>query len=457
MSKIVKVQGGASITPRLVSVIVDKWKSEYLPRLENLQKSFEVKNHILDLPQKEKDKPDNRLAHGLAKYITLMSNGYYAGKQVEYKTLEDRYKEALGLVLKDNNNQDVFFETSKQCSIRGICTNIFYLDEKKNIRFKKFDASEVIPVYSSSVDEFLEFAIRVYTEKDLVTGDTLHFAEVYTDREIITYGADGKDYVELVRLPHQWGDVPVVVYWNNEEQKGDFEDVISLIDAYDKAQSNTANDFDYFTDAYLALIGAGEGLQGDENEDGTVSVKDMKDNRILLLDVGGDAKWLIKNIDDSALENYKKRLYHDIFFLSLVPALTDESFSGDLRVIAVKYKLLGLEQLAIMKENKARAAESKKIQLITHMLNLKKNTNFDSNTVELEFKRNIIEDIDAEIMQTKTLEGVTSKETQLSRLSFVSDTKEEMKRMLAEMQEAMGAEIVGQDTLANFEGTINEE
>ena len=34
---------------------------------------------------------------------------------------------------------------------------------------------------------------------------------------------------------------------------GDYEDVIPLIDAYDKAQSDTGNDMEYFTDAYLCI------------------------------------------------------------------------------------------------------------------------------------------------------------------------------------------------------------
>ena len=40
-------------------------------------------------------------------------------------------------------------------------------------------------------------------------------------------------------------------YINNEERRGDFEGVITEIDAYNKAQSNTANYFQYNDDAIL--------------------------------------------------------------------------------------------------------------------------------------------------------------------------------------------------------------
>jgi len=54
---------------------------------------------------------------------------------------------------------------------------------------------------------------------------------------------------------HYFGAVPIAVFKNNEEEVGDFEKVISLIDAYDKMESDSLNDFEYFTDAYLALYG----------------------------------------------------------------------------------------------------------------------------------------------------------------------------------------------------------
>lgn len=52
---------------------------------------------------------------------------------------------------------------------------------------------------------------------------------------------------------HYYGEVPVIIYLNNEEMKGDFENVISIVDSYDKSQADSANDFEYFTDAYLVL------------------------------------------------------------------------------------------------------------------------------------------------------------------------------------------------------------
>ena len=104
--------------------------------------------------------------------------------------------------------------------------------------------------------------------------------------------------VLLSEEPHYWGDVPVIVYENNREGLGDFEPVISLIDAYDKLQSNTLNDMEQFTDAYLKL----RNMSGTTADDLAM----MRKQKAILLDDDGEADWLVKSINDAWVENYKK-------------------------------------------------------------------------------------------------------------------------------------------------------
>ncbi len=243
---------------------------------------------------------------------------------------------------------------------------------------------------------------------------------------------------------HMLSDIPVIVVWNNEDRLGDFEPHISLNDAYDNAQSDTGNDMDYFTDAYLAISGASEimleslsGDEGDEEKENRAA-KSLRKNRILFLDEKGQAQWLVKQINDAASENYKNRLYKDIFFLSQVPALSDESFAGNLSGVAIKYKLIGLEELAIMKENQFRSAQTKMISIITEYLNTKGNQSWDADTVEQKYDRNFTENLAEMIENAAKLEGVVSKETQLNMMpsDIVSDTAEELERLRREALEA---------------------
>ena len=143
-------------------------------------------------------------------------------------------------------------------------------------------------------------------------------------------------------------------------------------------------------------------------------------------------------MNDTANENYKARLYRDIFFLSQVPALTDESFSGNLSGIAIKYKMTGLEELAIMKENKMQAAQTKMLRIITDFLNTKMNKNWDPDTVEQKYDRNFVENVSDVITDVRNLEGIVSRETQIDMLpmSIVADTSAELLRQIREAIDA---------------------
>ncbi|WP_193768909.1 phage portal protein [Metasolibacillus meyeri] len=425
----IKVKRGTAPTEKLVTKIIKKFQQHELPRFEQLEKYYQVKNNILNRPKTDR-KPNNKMAHGFAKYIANMATGYFMGEGVRVETADEGYK----ALLDELNAMDMNFEIAKEMSKKGIAFELLYMNEQSEIRSRYFKAEEMIPIYSYAVDEFLEFAIRLWQEEDLLEEKTVNYAEVYTKDEIILFQQVKKDkkYIEVQRDKHYFGDVPVVVYWNNEERTGDYEDVITLIDAYDKTQSDTANDFEYFTDAFLVIVGAAGGLENvtEDDEEGKKAAKTLRNERILFLDEKGQAQWLIKEVNDTAVENFKNRIAKDIFFLSLVPALTDESFAGNLTGVAIKYKMIGLEQLAAIKEKKFLPSYKKKLRIVTRMFNLRLNRNYDANSVETKFDRNMISNIKELAEIVALLDGIISKESQYELLPFIKNVRDELSKAL---------------------------
>jgi len=360
------------------------------------------------------------------------------GKGVRFLIQDEKQKELTDSVLDEQYSKDTIFEIAKESSKCGIAYELLYINEQTELKSKMFGARDFIPIYSNRVGEFLEGAIRLWQEDDIFdTSKITYYAALYTKDEIITYRKAAFDttYVLYDREFHMFTDVPVIVYQNNKECTSDYEDIISLVDAYDKAQSDTANDFEYFTDAYLAIAGAKDGFDTDNDDDGENvhnQVRTMKEERVLLLDEKGQAQWLIKNINDTAIENYKDRLKKDMFFLAFVPALSDESFGQNLSGVAIEYKLIGLEELSVIKENKFRASLKKKLKLATDFINLKYCTEFNPDDIQIKFDRNLIRNMAEKIESTANLEGVTSKRTQLEQLPFIDDPEEEFQKMLEE-------------------------
>ena len=120
--------------------------------------------------------------------------------------------------------------------------------------------------------------------------------------------------------------------WRTRSAHVSFEPVMSMIDAYNKAVSEKANDVDYFADAYMKVLGSKL-----EDED----LEHIRDNRIINLDGNAAAvivDFLQKPNGDTTQENLIDRLEKLIFQISMVANISDENF-GTSSGIAMKYKL----------------------------------------------------------------------------------------------------------------------
>ena len=447
----IRLDLSTGLTGKQIEAIIKAFETDKR-RFDKMEQYYNNQNIIMsrfiDDP-----KPNNKIAHSFCKYISNMATGYFMGRGIRFVIEDEAQKSAFDEVLDEEYTKDITFEIAKEASKCGVAYELLYINEESKLRSKMFGAKDFIPIHSNRIGEFLEGAIRIWEEKDLFSDATVNFAALYTKTEIITYrkGSSENEYTEIERVMHCLDDVPVIVYQNNKERKGDFEDVISLVDAYDKAQSDTANDFEYFTDAYLTIIGAGDGFITDydgDGESGVNRISVLKQERILYLDEKGQADWLIKNINDIAVENYKDRIKKDLFFLAQVPALSDESFGQNLSGVAIKYKLIGLEELSVIKENKFRASLKKKLKLVTAFINLNQRTTYNANDIQMFFDRNLIENLTEVIENVSKLEGITSKETQLGLLPFVDKPREEFEKMLQEQQDADNFQTVDDDDLA---------
>ena len=200
------------------------------------------------------NKPKNKISNPYASYITNTAVGYFLGKPVSYTNIENF--EAINDLLVYNDEADNNTTLAKMASIAGYGIEIMYVDEDTNIRFASIDPSECAVVYDNTLQENIIFAIRYYDEK--VIGDdnkVITHVEVY-DKNNITYYIKEEDSIKFIdQVPHYFLDVPVSVYINNDERFGDFEKIKPLIDAYVKTQSDSANDFESFTHAYLVVSG----------------------------------------------------------------------------------------------------------------------------------------------------------------------------------------------------------
>lgn len=354
------------------------------------------------------------------------------------------FLEKIVNIFEFNDEQDENAELAKKSSIHGSCFELLYMDEDANIRFAKVPANQGILIKDASLEDGYLGFIRVlhYFNKDKQLNVLLEF---YTSTDVWKFSGKGESAIQLNSIQeHYWDDVPVVEYPNNSERIGDFEDIISINDAYNKVQSNTANLFQYNDEALLKISKLGEVT--------TKDIKEMREKGVIILDDGGDVDWMLKTINDTAIENYKNRLVQDMHLFSGIPNMTDASFGGNLSGVAISYKMWSMDQIVKIKERKFKKGLQRRIELITNILNLF-GSNYDYRDIDITFKRNAPQNDLENAQIINLLQNVLSRYSLLSRVNGIENPQDEIDKINEENEDGE----VQSGVYANLVKAFNEE
>ena len=378
---------------------------------------------IYRLPKKLDYKPDNRLSVNFAKYITDTFNGFFIGIPVKTQSDDENVSKFVSLVEAYNNMDDKNAELAKLCSIYGRAYEFYYCNAENKLCIAYLPPTQAFMIYDDSILTNPKYFVHYYLDADEVMHGSIsdyervHYFDVeggvikFEDEEGEIHGFDG---------------VPAVEYYENEERIGLYEGALSMMDEYNKALSEKANDIDYFADAYMKITGP------DLKEE---DICHIRDNRVLNIPardgVNGDADFLSKPNADTSQENLLNRLEREIFVTCMVANINDENFdaaSGQ----AMRYRLSIMSDLAKTKQRKFTAGFNKRYKLLFSNP-ISKMGKDDWMKLRYKFTQNYPVNLTEEAEVAAKLKGITSDETLLSVLSIVTDVKAEMERKQKEL------------------------
>lgn len=401
----------------------------------------DIKNRVRDNPKA----PNNKLVCNHAEYIVDMSTGYFLGNPIKYKSESvdsDGGAKELDITPLTDNFKDVDIhshdvELDRDRSIYGIALELPFAtdDEQPIIDFAEISPEHGFLVVDDTVKHKPLFGVNYYPQFDVNGTLSNYVINVYTADKVYTYKSkvleEPNTYSLVNEEEHYFGIVPFVEYKNKKSCQGDFESVISLIDAYNVLQSDRVNDKQQFVDAILKVKGANF---GDNMEEATQSVKTLKELGVLELPTDGEADWLQKTFNETEVEVLKKSLKDDIHEFSKVPCLSDANFASTDSGVALAYKLLAFEMLIKQKENFFRQGVKQRLKLMCNFYNVK-GFNLDPGCIDVEMSRSLPINRAELINMVVALDGVVSDETRLSLLDFIDDPKEELKKLKADLKE----------------------
>ena len=407
---------------------LDAFIKNELPELQKMEDYYSGKHNILNKKDRTIDKEDAKLIHDYPGYITTIATAYFLGKPISYTLQDDKLKkdfEKLSEYLSTEEEQQENFEHSENCSIFGKSYELWYKNADNTIGNAVVDPRDCFILRDNTVKKEITVAVRWDKTKNK-EDKWVYKLEVYDSTTVTTYEflseSDKKEVPNIkgVTKLHGFNQVPIIEFLNNKRAFGDFKKVVSLIDGYDEAASTSIDDMTDFTDALLVLTNVG----GTDKE----TLKKIKEDKLMLIDDDGDAKWLIKQVNDSYAQNNKNRLNQDIHKFSMIPDMQDKEFSGNSSGVALGYKLLALEQLAAQKEMHFKKAINQRLQLMIDFHNLK----IKATDIQKVFTRNVPKNLVEAADTAQKLQGIVSHETILSILPFIEDAKGELEKIKAE-------------------------
>jgi SPP1 family phage portal protein len=395
--------------------------SEFLTGLGRMNRLYDYylgRHDILSRARRDPGTPNNRIVNNYAKYITDTAVGYMfsnpavysAGGEAVFPELSEAFRRA------DVDTHDA--ELGKYLSVFGTASELIYMDKSGGATHPAIaviDPREAFVVYDDTVACSPLFGVHLRRASG-VGGAGGCAIDVYTESDIQNFKAPnlGCEPERVGAGPHFFGGVPLIEYWNNEEGQGDFEHVVSLIDAYNVLQSDRVNDKQRFVDALLVIRNA----ELDEKTGGSVL-----ENGLLQLPADSDAFYVTKTLNESEIDILRNSLSSDIHKFSQTPDFTDERFSGNASGVALRFKLLSLEYLAKVKERFFVEGLRERLKIFANILNLQGKPQIDASSVNITFNRAlpINEFENAQTLAMYKNAGLASTETLMSQISFVKD------------------------------------
>ena len=383
---------------------------------------------ILNRDIKVVNAPNYKLPVSYARKIIRTVVGYmYKPGLITYNIEDDAYGDLLREVFEQNNEDTKTTAMGRQTSIQGVGYELHYVTPMGIPRFAQVPADRLIPVYTYDIEPQLAAAIRIARKTD--EGKDI---EVYYPFRVEYYFIPSKQMGNNPKIEsrgsaeHLYSSVPVVVFENNEEQIGDFDLVIDLIDAYDLLISDSLNEFDRFAQAYLIM----KGLSLKEED-----VNKIKQRRIIeTVDKESMISFLTKEIPSEYIRFMSEWIRKEIHKQTHVPDFTDTTLGTEMSGAALDRLFYDFEFIAADKEDRFRDALKRRVELINEVLRIRAPVGIpeviEQGMIDIVMNRDKSNQLKELAETAMAYDTLISKRTKLEQFApFVDDVDEELERL----------------------------
>ncbi len=417
-------------------VTIDLNNSQHLEVVKKVydlfQASTEIYNKMYDYYKSKTDATENY------KMITERSNSvihlnymkkfikeevsYSVGKDIAYESISgnNQFIKDINYTIshwKSSHNSDLM----KYLLIFSEDYELYYIDKDGNFSSKIIKPTEGFALN----DEFGNVILFIHSYKQKITDK--QFIDVYINNFIYHLNDKYEQVVEPTR--HIFGKVPVSCGELSYEKQFDtiYNDIKGLQDASETNLSDISNEISDFRNAYLLFLNASVNKE---------DIPDMKKKGVIQLPGDkSDAKWLIKNINDTFIKN-TLATFEDKMYQLTCHINANEKMQSNTSSLALRARLNAMENKCSLNQNAHKDIIKNRIYFLCVYLRVKFGKEYDPKDINIKYTPNIPQDdlMTAQILSQVPDETI-SKETGRSLFSFIPNAIVEGEKVAKEIKE----------------------
>lgn len=378
--------------------------------------------------------------------------------------LINEMKSIIDYITQYNDDANEVYCLIKDLLLYGACYEVAYENENNELIYTNLDALNTVSIWDTNTPANLLAIVSKYTDKT-VDGQDIELYRLVDREGIRVYEVNGDKEIKQdtsLSKEHYWNDVPGFAV---EIDFSIIENSEAFISTYENLLENVKNTYQY-NDIDCKMKISGYKAQNKltiKNEKGETIINPdrIKEDEYVLksrtfyTEEGGDAEWLIKEVDATGVTTLLKYYVDSIFQLAGIPNTADLAFnSADLNASAIdrKFYVMNMKTQDIVSNLKK--ALLRRFELIFNRINYKKGTKYDFRYIVIDIPKNLPSMTDETVEQMIKLNGILSEETIIEKLGYDYETEK------ARKEEDLGAgdnmENFNKDVESGEEQDVNE-
>lgn len=393
------------------------------------------------------------------KFIVDLATGYLAGvpeytvnvpseldskvrksvfeEEVLSDDLINEMKSIIDYITQYNDDANEVYCLIKDLLLYGACYEVAYENENNELIYTNLDALNTVSIWDTNTPANLLAIVSKYTDKT-VDGQDIELYRLVDREGIRVYEVNGDKEIKQdtsLSKEHYWNDVPGFAV---EIDFSIIENSEAFISTYENLLENVKNTYQY-NDIDCKMKISGYKAQNKltiKNEKGETIINPdrIKEDEYVLksrtfyTEEGGDAEWLIKEVDATGVTTLLKYYVDSIFQLAGIPNTADLAFnSADLNASAIdrKFYVMNMKTQDIVSNLKK--ALLRRFELIFNRINYKKGTKYDFRYIVIDIPKNLPSMTDETVEQMIKLNGILSEETIIEKLGYDYETEKARK------------------------------